>query len=141
METLARGDRQSLLDQELGLGPDDFVQYRRTTIASSALEATANTLVCASLRDRRGVFHVDAVMDDARHPFSVRETPRWAIAGLTLEPDDARQAVTLRLAIVYRYERLPQDPAVAQEMREHRAILNGDLLMAAVCQHLREPAS
>lgn len=114
------------------------MQYRRTTIASSALSATANTVVCAALRDDHAVFHVDVVQDDARHPFDARETPRFAVAGLTLEPSASRAAVTLRLAIVYRYARLPQDPAVAIELREHRAILNGDLLMASICQHLRD---
>lgn len=138
MVSLSRADRQNLLDAELGLRADDYVQYRRTTIASAALAATANTVVCASLRETHAVFHVDVIKDDAQHPFRARETPRYAVAGLTLEPSDARAAVTLRLAIVYRYERLPQDPAVEQELRAHRAILNGDLLMASLCQHLRE---
>jgi hypothetical protein len=122
---------------------DSSVVYRRSTFNGSGVPATVNNIVCSELAASHGMVHIDAVADDPLHPVSSSVLSQYGICGLTItprkEPLTGRTlSVTLRWVVVYHYNMLPHDPAIKEDLKIIRPILNGDLLTAAVCRYIQE---
>ncbi|EGZ12047.1 hypothetical protein PHYSODRAFT_303848 [Phytophthora sojae] len=120
------------------------VVYRQSTFKGSGLPATVNNIVCSELTASHGMVHIDAVTDDPLHPVPESSSSQYGICGLTITPrkepvTGKTSSITLRWVVVYRYNMLPHDPAIRRDLEIIRPILNGDLLTASVCSHIREP--
>ncbi|KAH7462079.1 uncharacterized protein KRP23_13942 [Phytophthora ramorum] len=119
------------------------VVYRRSTFNGSGVPATVNNIVCAELTQVHGVVHIDAVTEDPLHPVSPSASSQYGICGLTITPrkepvTGKTVAVTLRWVVVYRYNMLPHEPAIKEDLAIIRPILNGDLITASVCSYIQQ---
>ncbi|KAG3116572.1 hypothetical protein PI125_g4559 [Phytophthora idaei] len=122
------------------------VVYRRSTFDGSGVPATVNNIVCSELTASHGMVHIDAVTEDPLHPVSELASSQYGICGLTITPrkepvTGKTLAVTLRWVVVYRYNMLPCDPAIKQDLEVIRPILNGDLITASVCSYIQQKHS
>ncbi|EEY60119.1 uncharacterized protein PITG_12436 [Phytophthora infestans T30-4] len=125
---------------------ESSVVYRRSTFNGSGVPATVNNIVCSDLTASHGMVHIDAVMEDPLHPVSELASSQYGICGLTItprkEPVTGKTAsVTMRWVVVYRYNMLPCDPAVKEDLEIVRPILNGDLITASVCTFIQQKQS
>ncbi|RLN14932.1 hypothetical protein BBJ28_00000896 [Nothophytophthora sp. Chile5] len=122
---------------------DSPVIYRRSTFVGTGLPATINNVVSSELTNSHGMVHIDSITNDALHPVTSTGPSQFGICGLTITPrKDAltgrAASVTLRWVVVYRYNVLPDDPAIKSELEIIRPILNGDLITATVCEYIQE---
>jgi hypothetical protein len=122
------------------------VMYWRLSLKGGGLPATVNHVLCSELASSHGLFHVDAITDDPLHPVSSADRMQFGLCGITLTPrKDAETgktlSVTLRWLVVYRYNMLPNDPAIPEELEANRPILNGDLITSAICDFCRSSSS
>ncbi|ETI33605.1 hypothetical protein L914_18952 [Phytophthora nicotianae] len=119
------------------------VVYRRSTFNGSGVPATVNNIVCSELTASHGMVHIDAVTEDPLHPVSEAASSQYGICGLTITPrkepvTGKTLAVTLRWVVVYRYNMLPCDPSIKEDLEIIRPILNGDLITASVCSYIQQ---
>ncbi|KAG7380202.1 hypothetical protein PHYPSEUDO_007624 [Phytophthora pseudosyringae] len=122
---------------------ESSVVYRRSTFNGSGRSTTVNNVMCSELTASHGMVHIDAVTEDPLHPLSASATSQYGICGLTVTPrkepvTGKTLAVTLRWAVVYRYNILPCDPVIKEDLEVIRPILNGDLLTASVCGYIQQ---
>lgn len=123
--------------------PDSPVIYRRSSFQGHGLPMIVNNIVSTELTASHGMVHIDAVTDDALYPVTGTAASRFGICGLVLTPRREQVtrklvAVTLRWMVVYRYKMVPCDPAIEEEIKNIRPLLNGDLLTASVCSYLKQ---
>ncbi|KAL3658938.1 hypothetical protein V7S43_016076 [Phytophthora oleae] len=119
------------------------VVYRRSTFNGSGVPSTVNNIVCSELTASHGMVHIDAVTEDPLHPISDATSSQFGICGITITPrkepvTGKTLAVTLRWVVVYRYNMLPCDPAIKEDLEIIRPILNGDLITASVCGYIQQ---
>uniref|UniRef100_A0AAV1UID1 Uncharacterized protein n=2 Tax=Peronospora matthiolae TaxID=2874970 RepID=A0AAV1UID1_9STRA len=122
---------------------NDPAGYWRLELSGVGLPATVNHIVCSELTPSHGVIHMDAVMHDTLYPISRGNDLEFGIAGLTITPHEEdgtnkTVATMLRWVVLYRYNLLPNDPALRRDLECTRSILNGDLITASVCSYLRQ---
>lgn len=122
---------------------DSPAVYWRLKLQGSGIPASVNHVLCSELTQTYGMFHIDAITDDPLHPVSSKDLVQYGLNGITItprkEPDsDKVVSVTLRWLVVYRYNLLPDDPTIKEELEGIRPILNGDLITSAVCGYLQE---
>ncbi|KAI9915694.1 hypothetical protein PsorP6_007249 [Peronosclerospora sorghi] len=123
--------------------PESPVFYSRTTFTGSPLEHTVNNIMCSELTASHGMVHLDVVTEDLLHPVSASATPLYGICGLHVTPrkdltTGHTLSVTLQWIVVYHYNMLPLDPAIPHGLEMLRPILNGDLITATICEHIRQ---
>jgi hypothetical protein len=121
---------------------DSPVIYWRSTL-NAGLPAVVNHIVCSELTSTHGTVHMDAITNDPLNPVPNVSPLQYGICGLTLTPrkdpmTDRTVAVALRWAVVYRYNLMPNDPAIKKDLEIVRPILNGDLVTAVVCSYIQE---
>ncbi|KAE9003996.1 hypothetical protein PR001_g17829, partial [Phytophthora rubi] len=122
---------------------ESTVVYRRSTFNGSGVPVTVNNIVCSELTASHGMVHIDAVTDDPLHPVPESASSQFGICGLTITPrkepvTGKTLSITLRWVVVYRYNMLPHEPAIREDLKIIRSILNGDLLTASVCSYIQE---
>ncbi|GMF25923.1 unnamed protein product [Phytophthora lilii] len=122
---------------------DSPVVYRRSTFNGAGLPATVNNVVCSELTASHGMVHIDAITDDPLHPVNRTGPSQYGICGLTITPrkdpvTGRTMSVTLRWAVVYHYNVLPDDPALKDDLEIIRPIMNGDLITATVCGYIQQ---
>ncbi|KAG3011580.1 hypothetical protein JG687_00006164 [Phytophthora cactorum] len=122
---------------------DSPAVYWRLNLDGSGLPATVNHVLCSQLTNSYGVFHIDAITDDPLNPVSSTNVVKYGLNGITITPRKEPMtgkitSVTLRWLVVYRYNLLPDDPIIREELENIRPILNGDLITSAVCGYLQE---
>ncbi|EGZ12044.1 hypothetical protein PHYSODRAFT_336516 [Phytophthora sojae] len=122
---------------------DSPVVYRRSTFNGAGLPAIVNNVVCSDLTPSHGMVHIDAITEDPLHPVNRTGPSQYGICGLTITPrkdpvTGRTVAVTLRWAVVYNYNMLPDDPALKDDLEIIRPILNGDLITATVCGYIQQ---
>ncbi|KAG7380201.1 hypothetical protein PHYPSEUDO_007623 [Phytophthora pseudosyringae] len=119
------------------------VYWRLTLDGGSGVPAAVNHVLCSELTKSYGMFHIDAITDDPLHPVSSTGLVQYGLNGITITPREEPQtgkitSVTLRWLVVYRYNLLPDDTVIRDELENVRPILNGDLITSAVCGYLQE---
>ncbi|KUF76306.1 hypothetical protein AM587_10004713 [Phytophthora nicotianae] len=122
---------------------DSPAVYWRLKLDGSGIPATVNHVFCSELTNSYGMFHIDAITDDPLNPVSSTNVVEYGLNGITITPrkdpiTGQITSVTLRWLVVYRYNLLPDDPIIRQELENIRPILNGDLITSAVCGYLQE---
>ncbi|KAL4156584.1 hypothetical protein PRNP1_005614 [Phytophthora ramorum] len=122
---------------------DSPASYWRLVLNGNGIPAKVNHVLCSELTRSHGVFHIDAITDDPLHPVFSEDPLQYGLCGLTITPRKEAVtgkivSVTLRWLVVYRYNLLPDNPRVKDEMEIIRPILNGDLITSAVCGYLQE---
>ncbi|GMF26848.1 unnamed protein product [Phytophthora lilii] len=122
---------------------DSPVVYRRSTFNGSGVPTTVNNIVSSELTTSHGMVHIDAVTYDPLHPVSESASSQYGICGLTITPRKEHVtgktlSVTLKWVVVYRYNMLPHEPAIREDLEIIRPIMNGDLLTASVCTYIQE---
>ncbi|KAG7390827.1 hypothetical protein PHYPSEUDO_006649 [Phytophthora pseudosyringae] len=141
----------AVMKQHFGIGAnhrklndkESPMHYQRSSFTGPGASWTENNVVCSELTSSHGIVHIDAVVDDPLYPVSPMASSRYGICCLTISPNknaltDETLSVTLRWVVVYRYNMLPDDPAVKEDLEAIRPILNGDLITASVCNYIRE---
>ncbi|TDH71880.1 hypothetical protein CCR75_004404 [Bremia lactucae] len=116
--------------------------YWRTEVDGCALPATVNHIVCSELVPTHGMIHMDAVVNDLLFPATEKSPVEYGLSGLTLTPQNTPKmegtaAVTLRWVVLYRYNLLPHDPVILQDLEILRPCFNGDLITASICNYIR----
>ncbi|GMF43437.1 unnamed protein product [Phytophthora fragariaefolia] len=124
-------------------GDDSPAAYWRLSLDGAGLPATVNHVLCSELTPSHAMVHMDAVLDDPLYPTARASPLEFGISGLTLTPrkdsaTDKTIAVTLRWVVLYRYNLLPDVPALKKDLEIIRPILNGDLITASVCSYIKE---
>lgn len=119
------------------------VHYLRSSFKRPQGSWTENYVLCSDLTPAHGMVHIDAVTDDPLCPVSASASWQYSICGLTVTPRKHKLtgrtlSVTLRWVVVYRYETMPNDPAIQADLEIIRPILNGDLITASVCNYIQE---
>ncbi|KAE8972807.1 hypothetical protein PR002_g26398 [Phytophthora rubi] len=117
--------------------------YWRLKLKGGGIPASVNHVLCSELTQSYGMFHIDAITDDPLQPVSSKDLVQYGLNGITITPrkepeSDKIISVTLRWLVVYRYNLLPDDPTIKEELEIIRPILNGDLITSAVCGYLQE---
>ncbi|KAG7380204.1 hypothetical protein PHYPSEUDO_007626 [Phytophthora pseudosyringae] len=123
--------------------PDSPAAYYRLSFDGAGLPATVNHVVCTELTPSHGVVHMDAITDDPLHPVPTASPVEYGICGLSITPrkelETGRTAsMTLRWVVLYRYNLLPSDLILKNDLEVIRPILNGDLITASVCKYIQE---
>ncbi|GMF26846.1 unnamed protein product [Phytophthora lilii] len=117
--------------------------YWRLNLEGSGSPATVNHVLSSALTQSHGMFHIDAITDDPLYPVSPSDVVQYGLCAMTITPRKEPLtgkilSVTLRWLVVYRYNLLPCDPAIKDELEIIRPILNGDLITGYVCGYLQE---
>ncbi|TMW67211.1 hypothetical protein Poli38472_012327 [Pythium oligandrum] len=118
--------------------------YATVKFISPLFTTSLNTTFACKVVDGVGIIHSDVVVRDELYPMPADESiQRVGCTTITITP--VRDAATgnvkmvLRRLLVYRYNILPHNPVVQQDMKLNRCIFNGDLLTAIICQNLQQP--
>ncbi|KAI9988847.1 hypothetical protein PInf_022436 [Phytophthora infestans] len=111
--------------------------YWRLNLEGGGQPATVNHILCSELTSSNGMFHIDAITDDPLNPVSSTNVVEFGLNGITITPrvhpkTGKVTSVTLRWLVVYRYNLLPDDPIIREELENIRPILNGDLITSAI---------
>ncbi|ETN00945.1 hypothetical protein PPTG_17271 [Phytophthora nicotianae INRA-310] len=116
------------------------VGYWRWALDGNGIPARVNIVLCSELTASHGMFHVDVITDDQLYHVS---SVQFGICGVTITPQrdpltGEILSVTLRWLVLYHYNLVPNDPALARELEIIRPILNGDLITSSVCEYLQK---
>jgi hypothetical protein len=128
---------------------------------------TLNSVISARIEDNMAIIHSDFIDNDPLYP-PVSNEPVFRCGinayvlycssrmSLSVDTDelirDCRIMLTpvtdvvtgkvskivLRRVILYRYNLLPHDTLVQEDMKLNQSLINGDLLTAKVCQNLQQ---
>ncbi|KAJ8563781.1 hypothetical protein ON010_g7567 [Phytophthora cinnamomi] len=116
------------------------IAYWRLSANGVGFSPTVNHVMYTNLTPSLGVVHLDAITGDPLYPTG---RSGFDVCGLTITPrkDSATGrtiSVTLRWVVLYRYNMLPDDPALQKSLEVVRPILNGDLITASVCGYIQQ---
>ncbi|EGZ12080.1 hypothetical protein PHYSODRAFT_456962, partial [Phytophthora sojae] len=111
---------------------------RMLSFEETGLIATMNHVVCSNLTAHHGMIYMDAITEGPLHPVPTTNPLHFGICALTITPNSEPNAgVTLRWVVLYRYNLMPDDPALKSDLELSRPILNGDLITSAICSYLQ----
>lgn len=124
---------------DAGLG----IHYQRSMFESQHSSWMVNNIFCSELTRTHGMVHIDVVTDDPLHPIPAFAASHYCVCGVLITPrkdplTGEIVSVTLRRLIVYRYNMLPHEPAVMEDVQIIRPLLNGDLINAWVCSYIQQ---
>ncbi|POM74335.1 Hypothetical protein PHPALM_8728 [Phytophthora palmivora] len=122
---------------------DSPVTYWRLNLDGSGAPATVNHVLCSELTQSYGMFHIDAITTDPLYPVPATSLVQYGLNGIKITPRKESltgkiTSVTLTWLVVYRYNLLPDDPIIREELENIRPILNGDLITSVLCSYLQE---
>ncbi|KAE8892392.1 hypothetical protein PF005_g12230 [Phytophthora fragariae] len=118
------------------------VNYRRSTFKAEH-SWTVNNIFCSELTRSHGMIHIDVVTDDPLHPIPASASSHYCVCGVIVTPrkdpvTGKNVSVMLRRLVVYRYNMLPHEPAVLEDVQIIRPLLNGELINAWVCSYIQQ---